>query len=61
MLTPNDVRSKKIAMAEMLTILPASSAPGLLCKIYEEVLEEISKGSIDPKSLAIAALEPAKK
>ena len=58
MLTPNEIRRKKY----LISRLSLSSTEGLmLCDLYELVLKEISNGSIDPKSLAMAALEPVKK
>ncbi len=61
MLTPNEVRKRR---REIL----APKAPGIIeiptpdirqsqtLVLYAEVLREISQGSIDPKSLALAAL-----
>ena len=61
MLTPNDVRSKlkeieKGRTGEFFIMDSLVSKKSLLCELYAEVLREISKGSIDPKSLALAAL-----
>jgi hypothetical protein len=65
MLTPNEVRKKKQAVEDEVSAIianthplgfPRTSRPVLLNEFYEEVLREISQGSIDPKSLAIAAL-----
>ena len=65
MLTPFDVRDKKKEIARKLDAgsmmhefqMPLS-LESLTLELYKEVLEEIAHGSIDPKSLAVTALEP---
>jgi hypothetical protein len=54
MLTPSDVE-EKIDRIIALNFTPLKAAATII--LYEEVLREIAKGSIDPKSLAIAALK----
>ncbi len=62
MLTPNDVRIRKNKIGDHLSVVGSSLLPEryLLIKLYKEVLQEIASGSIDPKSLAIAALKDKK-
>lgn len=57
MLTPNEIRDQKKFNKQRAKLSPAT-AHLLKIKLYELVLREIAKGSVDPKSLAIAALEP---
>lgn len=62
MLTPNEVRDKKHnnklrAAFQLSPTLTNSMVKKLDSELYIEVLKEIASGSIDPKSLAIAALE----
>ncbi len=59
MLTPFDVRAKVsevVAYREHGGQLAIRQAARLEYEIYVEVLQEIARGSIDPKSLAITAL-----
>lgn len=66
MLTPNAVRAKKAEIENLIEANVGHITPRLATretltmKIYTEVLREIADGSIDPKSLALAALEPGK-
>lgn len=58
MLTPSDVKDIKSRITDKSNItlrIPASDK--LLAQLHVLVLREIAKGSIDPKSLAMAALE----
>ena len=63
MLTPNDVKLRLQANREFIknesTVLssPGATACALAVELYAEVLQEIAHGSIDPKSLAMAALD----
>ena len=66
MLTPNDVRLMKQAVeSRENNKLATTVVPGAIHKLrtefYKTVLLEIAHGSIDPKSLARAALEPEEK
>lgn len=64
MLTPNDIRRRKAEIETRIEARvhritpPLATRQTLLMELYEEVLREIAHGSIDPKSLAQAALEP---
>ncbi len=67
MLTPNDVRVKKRKIHEDLRsseLIPHMAEIDFRMdqiSFFCEVLREIAHGSIDPKSLARAALEPEEK
>jgi len=61
MLTPNDIKNKKLIIKAKTDITSGSFKAILdrrmIMELYEEVLKEIAKGSVDPKSLAIAVLK----
>jgi len=60
-LTPNDVRERKKEEVIIFSTDKRFIPEDALVEIFVEVLEEIARGSIDPKSLALAALEPVEK
>ncbi len=66
MLTPVAVKIMKAAVESRATSeLATTVVPGAVHKLrtdfYKDILLEIAHGSIDPKSLARAALEPEEK
>jgi len=63
-LTPFDVQRKKREIEAKIKasgVIAPLSRDTLTIQLYEEVLREISRGSIDPKSLAYTALKPVEK
>ena len=54
MMTPFEIEDR---VAKIKLMAGSIGASGLTRQLHVEVLREIAKGTIDPRSLAIAALE----